>query len=219
MTDNEHEGMKKCTKCGEWKPATAEYFYRDKTKKGGMSSLCKDCDTASARVYSASSIGRLGSAVNKIRRKTGATICLRDMTDEEKETLANQYVAVRTLEKTEKELLSASGKKRCPACDRILDYSCFYKNITRKDGACVWCRECVAEYSRERYQQNKDKFKEYNRERYQQNKDKTKEHRREYSREYYEKNKDKIREQYQQNKDKINERRRQARQQKNKKST
>jgi len=116
------------------------------------------------------------------------------MTDEEKETLANQYVAIRTLEKTEKELLAASGKKRCPACDRILDYGCFNKNQTKSDGVCAWCRECynAAEYGRKYRQKNKDKVKGYRREYYEKNKD----YYREYNREYRQKNKDKINEYY-----------------------
>jgi len=43
MTDHEHEGMKKCSKCGEIKPATEEFFSRDKTGKEGLCARCKDC--------------------------------------------------------------------------------------------------------------------------------------------------------------------------------
>lgn len=43
MADNNHDGMKKCTKCSEWKPATAEFFNRDNTKAGGLRSRCKEC--------------------------------------------------------------------------------------------------------------------------------------------------------------------------------
>ena len=35
--------FKKCTGCGEEKPATAEFFYRDRRKKGGLRTKCKDC--------------------------------------------------------------------------------------------------------------------------------------------------------------------------------
>ena len=263
MTDHEHEGMKFCSGCETWKPATAEYFHRDKTMTCGLYSQCKVCKSGRGREYrqknndriceynreyrqknkekvaeigrryreenkekvaerkrryreenkekiaerrcryyeknkdkiseyNASNVGRLRGAVGRIRRKTGATIYVRDMTDEEKETLANQYVAIRTLEKTEKELLSASGKKRCTKCDRVLDYDCFNKNPTKTDGVDCWCGECRAERQREYYEKNKDKMKEYWRERYQKNKDKASE--------YYEKNKDKIRERYQKTK-------------------
>ena len=35
--------IKKCTKCGEEKPATAEYFHRDARKTLGLTSQCKSC--------------------------------------------------------------------------------------------------------------------------------------------------------------------------------
>ena len=233
MTNNEHEGMKKCTKCGEWKPATAEYFNRNKTRTDGLRAVCKECCLEyyqknkecclervreyrqknkeeiaernreyykknrdhfleyyreynreyyqknkdrileDKREYEQSPVGRLSGAIRYLREKTGATIYLRDMTDEEKETLANQYVAVRTLEKTEKELLAASGKKRCPACDRVLDYGCFFKSTTSSGGVYHWCRECAAEYKREYRQQNKDKINEHKRKYRQQKKQKS----------------------------------------------
>ena len=187
MTDNEHDGMKKCTKCGEWKPANAEYFDRNKTKKGGLDSQCKECvreyreknkekiaerdrkhyeknrgkKLEAVRMYQLSPTGRLSDALKYIRKKTGATIYLRDMTDEEKETLANQYVAVITLEKTEKELLAASGKKRCTKCDRILDYGCFNKHNDGYAGLKSYCKNCQLkmdrEYKREYHQQKKQK--------------------------------------------------------------
>ena len=176
MTDNEHDGMKKCTKCGEWKPATAEYFYADSANRDGFRGSClgcareyyeknkdkfaerwhkyheknKDKIAERQREYNRSNVGRLSDAVNKIRKKTGATIYLRDMTDEEKETLANQYVAVRTLEKTEKKLLSSSGKKRCTKCDRILDYDCFYKKNDGYAGVEAYCKACASKQKRQK---------------------------------------------------------------------
>ena len=38
--------MKRCTKCGETKEATAEFFYRNKRKKDGLATECKLCDNA-----------------------------------------------------------------------------------------------------------------------------------------------------------------------------
>lgn len=34
---------RKCTRCGEEKPETAEYFHRDKNNRGGLNTICKDC--------------------------------------------------------------------------------------------------------------------------------------------------------------------------------
>jgi len=136
------------------------------------------------REYKQAPVGRLVESIYYLRRKTGATIYVRDMTEEQKETLANQYVAVRTLEKTEKEILAASGKRRCPRCGGVFDFDMFYKKKGGKHEAA--CRECVAKHKRKYYQQNKDKRNEYDRKYYQQNKEKIKERKRA----YYEKNKD-----------------------------
>lgn len=35
--------QKKCSKCGDTKPATPEYFYRDKRNKSGITAKCKKC--------------------------------------------------------------------------------------------------------------------------------------------------------------------------------
>jgi len=43
MENNTPEGMKKCSKCGEIKPATAEYYSRRRTKKDGLRGCCKEC--------------------------------------------------------------------------------------------------------------------------------------------------------------------------------
>ena len=224
MTDNEYEGMKFCSGCETWKPATAEYFNRDKERKSGLRSMCRGCVreyreknkdkitkrdreyyqknrgrireysceyyqknkdrrreynqenkdrlceynreyhqknkdkiTERKREYSRSAVGLLAGSLRWIRCKTGATIYVRDMTNEQKETLANQYVAVRTLEKTEKELLSASGKKRCTRCDRILDYDCFHKNNDGYAGMNSICKDCISSQLRQYYQQKKQK--------------------------------------------------------------
>ena len=38
--------MKTCNKCGCEKPATAEYFYRNKRCKDGLHGKCKECEAA-----------------------------------------------------------------------------------------------------------------------------------------------------------------------------
>ena len=44
--------MKVCSKCGESKPATTDYFYVHKKTKGGLQSYCKDCaKKAAAKDY------------------------------------------------------------------------------------------------------------------------------------------------------------------------
>lgn len=42
---------KHCSKCGATKPATTEYFYRDKKLKSGLHSWCKECVLAGQKAY------------------------------------------------------------------------------------------------------------------------------------------------------------------------
>lgn len=44
---------KTCTKCGETKPATTEYFYRKSATRDGLTSFCKECINAQQAEYKA----------------------------------------------------------------------------------------------------------------------------------------------------------------------
>lgn len=56
MTDNE-QTMKRCPKCGEWKPREA--FYRDTARADGLQSCCKVCREDRRRVYRAENAERI----------------------------------------------------------------------------------------------------------------------------------------------------------------
>lgn len=43
--------LRRCTKCGDEYPATAEYFYSHKKGKNGLSSACKDCMRSMSRKW------------------------------------------------------------------------------------------------------------------------------------------------------------------------
>lgn len=43
--------LKRCTKCGEEKPATPEFFYRDKSLKCGLRPRCAICEAARTKIY------------------------------------------------------------------------------------------------------------------------------------------------------------------------
>lgn len=45
------EALKQCTKCGEFKPATAEFFGR--SKRDGLTSSCKNCERSRCRAWRA----------------------------------------------------------------------------------------------------------------------------------------------------------------------
>lgn len=57
--------QKLCTKCGETKPATLEYFYHNKRLKSGLSSWCKICGIKTATKYFKTEKGR------EVQRKAG----------------------------------------------------------------------------------------------------------------------------------------------------
>ena len=35
--------LKKCSRCGQYLPATKEYFYRDRRAKDGLQRWCREC--------------------------------------------------------------------------------------------------------------------------------------------------------------------------------
>lgn len=43
--------MKKCGRCGKEFPATAEYFHKEKRKKGGLALWCKQCRSNYGKKY------------------------------------------------------------------------------------------------------------------------------------------------------------------------
>lgn len=49
---------KRCTKCGEMKPATTKAFCRHATGRGGLEAQCKSCRAASAKAWAQANPGR-----------------------------------------------------------------------------------------------------------------------------------------------------------------
>lgn len=50
---------KKCNRCNNEYPATKEYFFGDKSKKDGLTTLCKTCKTTREVIYLESDIGKV----------------------------------------------------------------------------------------------------------------------------------------------------------------
>ena len=42
-------GTRICSKCGEEKPETTEYFYKNKASRGGLNTICKECKNKAGR--------------------------------------------------------------------------------------------------------------------------------------------------------------------------
>lgn len=93
--------------------------------------------------------------------------------------------------------------KVCNKCGEPKDISEFYKHKSYKDGLLSWCKQCVSNYRKEIYQNNKEKFKKLSREYCQNNKEKVKQSQKKYywdnkdlrnqhHKKWYEKNKERI---------------------------
>lgn len=44
--NNRNANLKRCPKCGEYKPSTSAYFHRDKNSKDNYAHACKTCEAA-----------------------------------------------------------------------------------------------------------------------------------------------------------------------------
>jgi hypothetical protein len=63
--------IKRCTKCGEEKPATTEFWYRDKGKRDGMREQCKICINVVRKLYRQSNkekIAKINKAYRELNR-------------------------------------------------------------------------------------------------------------------------------------------------------
>ena len=80
--------------------------------------------------------------------------------------------------------------KTCTKCGVVKPLDDFHRYKTGAGGRKPHCKECVREYKRRYYEENRDKERERNRRYYEENRDKV----REYNRRYYEGNRDKVRE-------------------------
>ena len=68
MPTPDHTPSKRCTKCGDEYPATAEYFHADRSKLSGIRSSCKWCSTADALAYRRSHLEKRTEAERRYKR-------------------------------------------------------------------------------------------------------------------------------------------------------
>ena len=69
---------KKCTKCGETKPATAEYFHPQKECKGGLRPDCRQCHNKNSRKYWGANSEQLKAWHRKYRSENREAFRARD---------------------------------------------------------------------------------------------------------------------------------------------
>ena len=58
---------RKCTRCGEEKPETTEYFYRNKNCRAGLSTICKECTRERVRRWEAENPEKVREAKRRWR--------------------------------------------------------------------------------------------------------------------------------------------------------
>lgn len=59
--------MKRCPKCGEWKPATEEYFYRADDRPGGLRTPCKTCAASRRALHYAANADKIKASAAAYR--------------------------------------------------------------------------------------------------------------------------------------------------------
>lgn len=102
-----------CSKCKKELPMTEEYFYKDKSKKTGFGSSCKEC----IKQYNKENQAH----ANELRR-------LKRRLDNEKKALIEPKIE--------------EGMKRCSRCNQILPIEQFGKQKKGKDELRSICKKC-----------------------------------------------------------------------------
>lgn len=97
---------KKCTKCGEEKPATPEYFYTDSQNKSGLKMDCKQCKKA-YREANKESIRKVGKAWCEANKEH-----LKEYREANKESLKEYREAYRRTPKGRYSKIKSNAKAR-----------------------------------------------------------------------------------------------------------
>lgn len=130
--------VKICTKCGECKPATTQFFQSQPRMTCGLSSTCKTCVGARRRELKADRDGLLAD-----ERKAREDRALR-----------------RRMAAAQNEGVTASGQKECVHCHSIYSATAEFF-VTRKggkNGLGNHCRECQRAACKSHYERNKDSY-------------------------------------------------------------
>lgn len=114
---------KKCTKCGEEKPATPEYFYERSASRDGLKVYCKQCDSSYGAAYREANKERLKESrkayreANKERLKERRKVYY----EANKERLRPQQKARREANKESKKEYDKAYREANK--ERILEYT------------------------------------------------------------------------------------------------
>ena len=177
--------LKRCTKCGENKPNTNEYFAFSNKSKGTLRPSCKVCD----KKYRENNKDKIKEyhKKNKVKILEYAKEYRENNKVKIKEYYENNKDRLKELKKAYMKEYNEKNK------DRLREYNKEYNKEYREKN-----KDKLKKSKKEYYENNKDKLKERNKEYYKEyrerNKDKLKERNKEYMKEYRERNKDKLKE-------------------------
>lgn len=125
---------KRCTKCGEWKPATREHFTPNKDGALGLRPDCKECRNRAAKTPEYRQFHR------EYDRKR-----YNDHRDEHHKARRKYYVTREQTESgRERTALREAGLRRCADCKTIYPNTTEYFPARHKDSDLVisYCRTC-----------------------------------------------------------------------------
>lgn len=146
--------FKVCTKCGESKPATAEYFPRHKNSKDGFDCHCKACKKIVDDAYRAANRVRLAERQRAYRAANRESIS---------ERRRIHYQANREIELERRSVYRAANRKRLAEYQRAYDVANPERKIAYGRIYRAVNREHIAEHKRAYYKANRERVVEYQR--------------------------------------------------------
>lgn len=119
---SEETPVKRCTKCGEDKPATSEFFPRSNKGRNGLHSQCKSCCNAYHKEhyikFETPERKRL-KALNRKERRSRPEVRAREDKQLRNRALIRKY----GITQEDYDILKSIQEGRCAICDRVPDNS------------------------------------------------------------------------------------------------
>lgn len=115
MADRDSTPSKTCTKCGECKPATAEFFPFRSVARGTLGTKCKDCISAYQRAYRAANKAAVAEINRTYRSKQGEALLAKRRAHyaQNRETIIARNLAYRDANReAHRARVSRNAKKR-----------------------------------------------------------------------------------------------------------
>lgn len=159
--------LKVCTRCKEEKPATHEYWHRDKNKKDGLTPRCKECRNKQSKEYKKKNKKKISESGKKYYQKNKDRLSKKYQENKHKKAEYNKRYREKNKDQIRKQQKRWYESNKEKVAERDKEY--YQKN-----------RERYLEQMKKYRLENKEYFEEYNRKYYEENKDKINEQKREY---------------------------------------